>query len=203
MVIEEAVEARGVAAIGIAILSTGVAILGIDIALLGVGWSIGIAILTTDIAILTGIAVLTRGIAITCIGVAILTHGIPIAEAPVVAVEIFRSHERVGPLGDLLSHAGVILEIRIERRMVLDELRIVDQGRRLAQLIGNFAMGIEKLVKPGQVPAGDVIAADIVAVLGLDSPLILRGRRLCVRGIWETQRDHGCTENEGCLLQSW
>ena len=45
--------------------------------------------------------------------------------------------------------------------MALQELRVIDQGRRFANLVGNFAMGIEKLVKSRQVPPRDVIAWDI------------------------------------------
>jgi hypothetical protein len=89
--------------------------------------------------------------------------------------------------------------------MALQVLRIVDQGRRFAKLVGNFAMAIEKLVKSRQVPVRDVIALDSLPVLrgrSLDSlPVLrrrsLRGRRLRVRGTRETQRcHHRRTENE-------
>ena len=58
--------------------------------------------------------------------------------------------------------------------MLLQVLRIVNQGRCFAKLIGNFAMSIEKLVKLRQVPASDVIArdpADLVAILFALSPI--------------------------------
>jgi hypothetical protein len=73
--------------------------------------------------------------------------------------------------------------------MALQELRVVDQGRRFAKLAGNFAMAIEKLVESRQVPAGDVIAWDRLPILRsvLDSRLDLRGRRLRLRARGTTE----------------
>jgi hypothetical protein len=60
--------------------------------------------------------------------------------------------------------------------MLLQVLRIVNQGRCFAKLIGNFAMAIEKLVKLRQVPAGNVIARHSLPVWwGGNSLPILRG----------------------------
>ena len=164
-----------VAAIGIAILTGGIAILtvglvsglSIGVTILAVGLSVDVTIHAIGVTILAvglpvGIPIHTIGVTILAvgltIGIAILAVGITIAQAAVVAVEIFGSHERVGTLADLLLHAGVVLEIGIELRMALQELRVVDQGRRSAQLLGGLAMAIEEPVKLRQVPAGDVIA---------------------------------------------
>src|ERR1700733_3794596 len=180
MFIQESVKLRHVSAIAVAILSTGI-IRHVS--------AIGIAILSTSIRILSA--------------------GITIAQVRVAGVEIFLSHERVGPSADLLFHTRVVLKIRIELRMALQVLRVVDQGRRFAKLVGNFAMAIEKLIKSRQVPARDVIAWDSLPVLrgrsldslpvlrgrSLDSLLVLRGRRLRVRGTRETQRHHRSTDN--------
>jgi hypothetical protein len=131
---------------------------------------------------------------ISAIGIAILSTGIAIAQVRVVAVGIFQSYERVGLLADLLFHARVRLKIRIELRMALQELRVVDQGWRFANLFGNFAMAIEKLIKSGQVPARDVIDwGSRPVLLGRNSLPVLRSRgsrRLRKRGTREAQQRH-------------
>jgi len=184
MSIEESVKIRRVSAIGIAIRyvsavdivsAAGVAIR--HVFAIGIVSAAGIAIRHVS----------AIGIA-SAVEIAILPTGITIAQVRVAAVEIFQSHERAGLLADLLFHTRVILKIRIELRMALQELRVVDQGRRFAKLVGNFAMAIEKLIKSRQVPARDVIA--------LDSLPILRGRGLRVHGTRDTQeRRRRRTEN--------
>ncbi|MFZ0270869.1 MAG: hypothetical protein WB524_25515 [Acidobacteriaceae bacterium] len=127
---------------------------------------------------------------VSAVGIAIGSTGITIAQVRVAGVEIFQSHERVGALADLLFHTRVFLEIRTELRMAFEELRIVDQGRRFAKLVRDFAMTIEKLIKSRQVPASDVVVV-------LDRLPVLRGRRLRTRGRWDTQqRCRRCTENQ-------
>ena len=134
------------------------------------------------------VSAIVIAIRVSAIGITILSSGITIAQVPVAAVAIFQAHERVGALADLLFHTRVILKIRIELRMALQELRVVDQGRRFAKLVGNFPMAIEKLVKSRQVPARDVIAWDSWYRLPflLYSWPILRGGRLRVRETRET-----------------
>src|ERR1700722_8540505 len=145
MFIQESVKIRYVSAI----LPTGNMILSIGIATL----STGIRILSTGITISsTGITISSSGITILSVGIATLSTGITsigitIAHVRIAAVGILQSHERIGLLADLLFHTRVVLKIRIELRMALQVLRVVDQGRRLAKLVGNFAMSIEKLVK--------------------------------------------------------
>src|ERR1700677_1140296 len=95
----------------------------------------------------TGITILPIGITILSSGNTILSTSITIAHARIAAVGIFQSHERVGLLADLLFHTRMVLKIRIELRMALQVLRVVDQRRRFTKLVGNLAMAIEKLVK--------------------------------------------------------
>ncbi len=96
---------------------------------------------------------------VSAVGIAILSTGIAITQVRVAAIGIFKSHECVGPRADLLFHTRVILKIRIELRMALQELRIIDQGRRFTKLVGNFAMTVEELIESRQVSARDVIAS--------------------------------------------
>jgi hypothetical protein len=135
-----------------------------EVSLLSIASAIGIAS-TIRVATATSIA--------SAISMAILSTGIAIAQVPVATVAIFQSHERVGVLADLLFHTRVILKIRIELRMILQELRGVDEGRRFAKLVGNFVVAVKKLIESGHVSVHDVIA--------LDSLPVLRGRRLGVR----------------------
>jgi hypothetical protein len=88
-----------------------------------------------------------------------LSVSIPITQARVAGVLTFQTHKRAGLRADLLFYARVVLKIRAERRVALQKLRVVDQGRRSAKLLGYFAMAIEKLVEAREVAAGDVIAA--------------------------------------------
>jgi hypothetical protein len=134
------------------------------------------------------VSAIVIAIRVSTIGVAILSTGITIAQVPVAAVAIFQAHERVGVLADLLPDTRVILKICVELRMALQELRVVNQGRCFAKLVGNFVMGVEKLVKSRQVPARDVIAWDSWCRLPflLDSGPILRSRRLRGRETRET-----------------
>src|SRR5580698_4143136 len=115
---------------------------------------------------------------VPAVGVAILPAGITIAQVRVAGVLIFQSHERVGPLADLLFHARVILKICVELWMFFEELRVVYQRWCLAKLAGNFAMAIEKLIESRQVPPRDVIGLDSRPVL---HGSVLRGPSLCAR----------------------
>ena len=127
------------------------------------------------------IAILSTG----SIGITIWSAGITIAQVRVAGVLIFQSHERVGPLADLLFHARVILKICVELWMFFEELRVVDQRWCLAKLAGNFAMAIEKLIESRQVPPRDVIGLDSRPVLLASLPVlhgsVLRGPGLCAR----------------------
>ena len=119
---------------------------------------------------------------VSAVSVAILPTGITIAHVRIPGVGIFQPHERVGALADLLLHTRVVLKIRIELRMVLQKLRIVDQRRCFAKLVGNFTMAIEKLIESSQVPACDVIAGNRLPILRDHLPVLLCGRSLDSRG---------------------
>jgi hypothetical protein len=60
-------------------------------------------------------------------GIAILSTGVTIAHARIVVVETLKPHERIRALADLLLNTRVFLQIRIQVRMALQELRVVDQ----------------------------------------------------------------------------
>jgi hypothetical protein len=189
---------RHISAIGIAIRHVSAIVVAIrDVATIVVAIrrvsAIGIAIRNVS-----AIVIAIRPV--SAIDIAILSSGIAIAQVRVAAVGVFKSYERVRLLADLLSHARVRLKIRIEFRVALQKLRVVDQGRRFANLFGNFTMAIEKLIKSRQVPARDVIAWGSLPVwLGQSSLTVLRsrgGRRLRKRGTWEAQPcRHRRTEN--------
>ncbi len=149
--------------------------------------AIGIAIRHVSVS-----AVVIAIRSVSPIGIAILSTGITIALIRVAGVKIFEPHERVRPLTDLLFHTRVILKICIKLRMALQELRVVDQGRRFAKLVGNFSMTIKKLIKSRQVSACDVIA--------LDSLPVLRGRRLRMRATREAQQRHGRRAEKQCCF---
>src|ERR1700734_3110508 len=59
---------------------------------------------------------------VSAVGITTLS-GITVAHTSIARVEIFQSHERVGPLADLLFRAGVVLKVRIELRMSFEKLR--------------------------------------------------------------------------------
>jgi hypothetical protein len=98
MAIEKLVEIRDVSAIGIAIWSNSITILP----------------LSADIAILS----LSDRLS--------LSASITISQARVTGVLTFQPHKRIGLCADLLFHARVVLKIRAERRVGLQELRVVD-----------------------------------------------------------------------------
>jgi hypothetical protein len=196
MVVEESIQTRGVGATVVAISSgaIGIAISRGAIASAVSSGAVGIAILSTCVTIASTIS---SG----AVGIAILSTCVTIAQVRIAAIEIFQSHEGVRPLADLLLYARVIREIPIELRMTLQELWVVDQRRRSAQLVGNFAMTIEKLIEARQVSARDVIAWYILPPLlpvlrgrGLHG-CRLRGRRLRVTSTREPQQRR-CTENQ-------
>jgi len=69
----------------------------------------------------------------------------------------------------------MFLQILVESRMALQELRVVYQRRRSAKLLSIFTMAIQELIESRQVPACDVV----VVLRNLSILLsILRRRRL-------------------------
>ena len=168
MVIEEPVEVFSIAAEGITILPA------IAVAVLCVGIAIGVpvTILCVGIAIGITIAVLPVGIPIG-VTISISPVGIPIAG-------VFEPHERVRVVADFAFHTRVFLQVGIELVMVLQVLRVVNQGWRLAKVSSDVAMAIKELIELRQVPAGDVI--------GLCCRSVLRGWGLRVSCTWEPQQ---------------
>jgi hypothetical protein len=130
-----------------------------------------------------GISILTTGVLSTGILPAgILPAGITIPQVFVAGVVIGIFHELVGVLAYLALHARVILKVRFEFRIALQELRVVHQGWSFAKFLAKFGFAVEKLIESRQIPARDVIGLAALAVLALGSLLIslliLRGRRL-------------------------
>src|SRR5580704_14784374 len=97
------------------------------------------------------------GITISSVGIAISSASISVACVMIAVVEILQSHERIRPLADLLFNTGMVLQIPVQLGMALQELRVIDQGRRPTKLLGIFAMTIQELIESRQVPACDVV----------------------------------------------
>ena len=147
-------------AVGIPILSTGI---------------LPTSILSTGITIpILSAGILPTGILTT----GNLPAGITIPQVLVAGVVIGIFHELVGVLAYLLFHTRVILKVRFEFRIALQELRVVHQGWSFAKFLAKFGFAVEKLIESRQIPARDVIGLAALAVLALGSLLILRGRRL-------------------------
>src|SRR5882672_9636415 len=62
-------------------------------------------------------------------------------------VTLFLLHEAIGILIELLSHALMILEIGLQRRMVVYELLVFRQRRIAAELFGDFLVFVKKLIE--------------------------------------------------------
>jgi hypothetical protein len=136
----------------------------------------GITVLSAVIPIAIPIAriaifSISIGIAISCVVITISSAAdIAVACIRIASIEILQPHERVGLLTDLLFHTWMVLQILVQLRMALQELRVVHQSRRSPKLFGIFAMAIQELIESRQVPACDVIV--------LCNLPVLRGRRL-------------------------
>src|SRR5882762_5219575 len=62
-------------------------------------------------------------------------------------VSLFLLHECIRVLRQLLTHALMILEIGLQRRMVVYELRVFRQRRIAAKLFGDFPVFVKKLIE--------------------------------------------------------
>src|SRR6266851_744426 len=96
-------------------------------------------------------------------------------------VSLFLLHECIGVLIQLLTHALMILEIGLQRRMVVYELLVFRQRRIATELLGDFLVFVQELIKAGNLAviavtsilAGVVIRAvavvtvAVVAVVGV------------------------------------
>lgn len=60
---------------------------------------------------------------------------------------IFRPREVIRIASDLVANIGVVLEISLQRRMLVHKLVIVQKRRIAANLFGNFAMAVEEMIE--------------------------------------------------------
>lgn len=198
VLVEESIETRRIPVHGLPAVCIAVAIL-VHRAL-----AVGITILVRG-TLTSGITILIRipAICISAVGIAILAARITIAKVRVACVEIFESHERVGTLADLLLHARVILEICIQFGMAAQELRVVHQRRRFAELFCDVAMAIQKLIEARQIPARNVVAWVSLPVLrALHSLPVLGGCRLRLRWARDPeQRQRRRPQNENSRIR--
>src|SRR5437879_13547614 len=108
--------------------------------------------------------------------------------APVLApIEaLFLPHESVRVLGDFLSYSGMLLQILLQRGMLLDKFLVRNQRGISAQLLGHFGMAIHKAIKARKLSTSRVV----VLREGLCTTL---GRKLCTRG---DQPEQGCESQQ-------
>jgi hypothetical protein len=97
---------------------------------------------------------------------------VAIAHVRIAVESIFLVHEGARILPYLIANTRVVAEIILQCRMVAHKFRIVQQGRVLAHLFGDFAVSIEEAVEIRHVPlvaipAGVTIAHVGVAVEGI------------------------------------
>src|SRR5260370_35203457 len=63
-------------------------------------------------------------------------------------------HEGARVLLELLADFGMLLQILLQRRMVLDPRCVIDQRRILTELLGDFRMAVQEPVHARQLPPG-------------------------------------------------
>src|SRR5579864_3962384 len=69
---------------------------------------------------------------------------------------LFPGHELAWVFFVLFANSGVVGKKLLQRRMILDELLIVDQGRVLAQLFRDLGMAVHEAIHVGKLAAGYV-----------------------------------------------
>ena len=119
--------------------------------------AVGLAILPIRVAISIGITILFVGVAVACVGIAISLASIAVARVVIAVIEFLQSHERIRPSANLLFHTWMVLQIAVQLRMALQELRVIDQRRRFAKLFGIFTMTVQELVESRQIPSCDFV----------------------------------------------
>src|SRR5216684_7140427 len=93
-------------------------------------------------------------------------------------VSLFLLHECIRVLIQLLTHTLMILEIGLQRRMVVYELLVFRQRRIATELLGDFLVFVQELIKAGNLAviavtsilAGVVIRAVAVVTVSVVVP---------------------------------
>ena len=102
-------------------------------------------------------------------------------------IALFLPHKCSGVLSELLPDSGMLLQVLLQRRMLLDELIVPDQRGVLAQLLLDFRMAVHKSVHVGDLPALGVVVLEWHAVLGGHATRGWRALSTCRRNDPEQQ----------------
>jgi hypothetical protein len=82
---------------------------------------------------------------------------IPAASLFAPVVPLLLPHEGTRVLSELFPDSGMLLQISLQFRMLLDELFVPDQRRILAQLFLEFRMTVKEFVHVGDLPPSSVV----------------------------------------------
>ena len=121
---------------------------------LAVGITIAVDGLAIGVAIAVGITVLIGHLAV----------GVTVAIVLLAVVPIFRLHESVGVFSDFLANRWMVLQISLQRRMVLRKFLVIYERRIFAKLLGRFAMVIQKLIEIRELLSGGITVASDIAI---------------------------------------
>src|SRR2546426_11519611 len=102
-------------------------------------------------------------------------------------IALFLPHECIGVLGELFPDSGMLLQVLLQRRMLLDKLIVPDQRRILPQLLLDFRMAVEEFVHVGDLPALGIVVLEWHAVLGGHATRGWRALSTCRRNDPEQQ----------------
>src|SRR5437588_441949 len=119
-----------------------------------------------------------------------------IALVPFVA--IFLSYEGVRVLLELLPDSRVILQKLLQRRMLFEEVLVIDQRRILAELLGNFRMAIHEPVHLCQFSTGRVVVTLTLRRHSLFRRHSLRRHRLLVLNWRSLSACRGACREQHC-----
>src|SRR5580692_10232304 len=95
----------------------------------------------------------------------------------VTSITGFLLHEGVGVCLDLRAKFRMVLQIRLQRWMVVHEFFVIYERRILAELLGCFAVAIQKLIEVRQFLAVDVAIAIVLTAI-IPSLLMHEGIRV-------------------------
>src|SRR5579864_2883928 len=71
-------------------------------------------------------------------------------------VAVFRLHESVWIIADLVANFGMSLQVSLQSGMVLQKFAVIEQRRILVNLFADFAVPVEELIETCQFPIIDV-----------------------------------------------